>query len=189
MKKYLIILLLFAPFTSIAQRGKYVASIVDVKVPDAFKAKLAGSIVGSRTYKDSLINITWQLHERSLGFLLENISPSTLKVIWDEAAFIDAAGSTGKVMHHGIKFIDRNNSQVPSSIISGANLEDVFSPTDKVYYAESSGWRQRDIIPSGKKNIPLNVGKTIKALLPVQTNGQTVEYIFTFKIDWEEKAN
>ena len=68
---------------------------------------------------------------------MKNISNSTIKVVWDEAAYIDYNGETSKIMHKGIKYSEREASQPASVIIKGAKLEDVAIPTKNVSYSSS----------------------------------------------------
>ena len=115
-----------------------------------------------------------------------------MKIIWDEAAYIDQNGSTQKVMHSGVKYTDRNSSQPPSVIIRGAQIEDVVIPNDNVYYisGQYGGWRIRPLFQSFAANqAELNtvssqyVGKEIRVLLPIEIKGVTNDYIFNFKVD------
>lgn len=57
---------------------------------------------------------------------------------------ISTFGQVGRVMHSGVKYIDRNNSQPASVILKGATLSDIILPTDNVYYisGQYGGWRE-----------------------------------------------
>jgi hypothetical protein len=127
------------------------------------------------------------------GFVLENKSENTIKIIWDEAIFIDEEEFSRKIVHSGIKYNDINNSQIPTVIAKDSKLRDAVFPSDNIYYVNSkyySGWKNTVLLPntssSQEKLIKLSqnyIGKTIKILLPIQTQGVVNEYIFYFNID------
>ena len=88
------------------------------------------------SYEDNFIDILIFAGSTQFNFILKNISDNTLKVVWNEAVFVDVDGSTSKVMHSGIKYSQREADQPASTIIKGAKLEDLAAPTDKVYYSD-----------------------------------------------------
>ncbi|MDP3469813.1 MAG: hypothetical protein Q8S11_15840 [Daejeonella sp.] len=169
-----------------AQKGKYIAILTKVEVgSNVASGSISENGIG---YQDSLIAIDWNLGSSEYNFVLQNKSQQTIKIIWDETAYIGPDGETGKVFHQGVKYIDRNNSQVPTSIIKGSKLSDLIAPTDLVYYNDSrysTGWTQRLLYGYSKKAGPVNDGATAKILLPISTGDKTIEYIFEFKITWE----
>ena len=62
------------------------------------------------------------------GFVLENKSENTIKIIWDEAIFIDAEEFSRKIVHSGIKYNDINSSQIPTVIAKDSKLRDAVFP-------------------------------------------------------------
>ncbi len=141
-------------------------------------------------YYDNIIGLVIFADYQEFIFKLLNNSNHTLKLIWDEAVFVDLDGKTSKVMHKGVKYSEREKSQTPSVIIKGANIEDVASPIDKVYYFEGihlpytgktigNGWKTKSMLPS------LFVGKEpgeIRLMLPIQVKDVINEYTFVFKL-------
>ena len=65
---------------------------------------------------------------------IENKSNYSIKIQWDDVAYISSSGQTGRVMHSGVKYIDRNNSQPASVIPKSASLSDIVIPNDNIYY-------------------------------------------------------
>jgi hypothetical protein len=142
-------------------------------------------------WSDDKIDIAFQISKTSIGFSLKNNTEDVMKVIWDEASIVQF-GEAKKVMHSGVKYIDRNNSQPPSSIPPGASIEDLVLPTDNVYYREGyyeGGWEEYDLFATQDFNKP-DLGTSILGMkgqkfslyLPVQYKGQTVGYNFEFTI-------
>lgn len=189
---YTLVIILISTLTSFSQQGSYVLKLSNVEVGDKATGVIEidsikpNKLVMYRSiYVDSLISITFDRSSASIPFELKNNSSSTIKVLWNEAAYIDYEGNTGKIMHVGVKYIDRNNDQPSTTIIKGAKISDQATPTGNVYFASGSygGWKEIDLLPRvGKKDTPSLVGSKIKLLLPIMSNDKQLDYIFTFDI-------
>ena len=92
--------------------------------------------VNKYRYEDDYIDIIWYVGTTNLYFTLKNKSGHSIKINWDDISFVDINGTVGRVMHNGVKFIDRNNSQPATTIPNGAKIDDVLIPTENVYYME-----------------------------------------------------
>lgn len=156
------------------------ASLVQVEKPENPDIRygetlvVADSTVTKYRYTDNLIDILIFAGEKNFEFVLKNISNSTIKVVWDEAAYIDYNGETSKIMHKGIKYSEREASQPASVIIKGAKLEDVAIPTKNVSYSSTlNDWVTYDML--------LNRG-LIKLMIPIQIKDVINEYVFIFKV-------
>lgn len=144
------------------------------------------------SYEDGLIKIVWLPLSTQFSFNLTNKSDHSIKIIWDEVAYVNENGSSQKVFHSGVKYIDRNNSQPPTTIVKGANIDDLIMPTDNVYFVSGQygGWQELPLFKN-RASTPeeLNtlkssyVGKVVKILLPIKIEETTNEYLFTFKIE------
>ncbi len=100
---------------------------------------------------------------------LQNWSPRAIKILWDESSFIDLKGVAHPIMHSGVKFVLRTQSQIPTTIPSGARIEQRIVATDFVTYgATSSGkkWRIQDHLPRGVQ-AKAAVGKRVRLYLMV----------------------
>ncbi len=145
---------------------------------------------GKYQYEDELINSYWVVANKDILFSIENKTDSTIKIIWDEAAFISQNGESSRIMHSGIKYIDRNNSQPASVIIRKGKFSDLISPTDNVYYNSNYGWDTLPIIKNifsdeilAKEYADSILGNTLQLLLPLEIEGKVNDYIFVFKIE------
>ena len=119
------------------------------------------------------------------NFILQNISESSIKIVWDEAVFVNFDGSTEKVMHKGIKFSEKNGTQPATTIIKNAKWEDTVTPTHLVYYREATkyiegGWDKYSMYPREKG---LNPGQ-VKLMLPIQIKDVINEYVFIFDVQY-----
>lgn len=176
------------------RNGVYSAYLSSVEVSKNATLGTVDSVQSA--YNDSLISIHWNYAVTQIGFELKNKSDLTLKVIWDDAAFVSMTNETGKIFHKGIKYIDRENSQPPTSIYKGTTLSDLIAPTSYVSYTSGQygGWSSRPLIPS--KGVAFStkveydetlIGQKMRVILPIKEDDQTIEYTFIFTTEFVEK--
>lgn len=176
-----------------ALKGKYVSLLSNVEKPANPEIRYGETTVipsedavSKFSYKDNVIDILIFGVRDGFDFVLQNISGSTIKIIWDEAVFVNFDGSTEKVMHKGTKYAERNESQPPTTIIKNAKWEDSVTPTNLVYYYEStnkylkSGWQTHSLYPREKGLEPGQV----MLMLPIQIKDVVNEYIFVFDVKY-----
>jgi hypothetical protein len=140
-------------------------------------------------YEDEVVKIIWIPQPKQIAFSLYNKSDFNLKIIWDEAAYIDENGVSRRVIHKGTKYIDRFNPQPPTIVAKNSYIIDLIYPADFIFYDE--GWQEKPIFPyefTGKREkaqmLAQNYeGKIFKILLPIEINGIKKEYLFAFKIN------
>jgi hypothetical protein len=175
-----------------ALKGKYVSLLSNVEKPANPEIRYGETTVipsedavSKFSYKDNVIDILIFGVRDGFDFVLQNISGSTIKIIWDEAVFVNFDGSTEKVMHKGTKYAERNESQPPTTIIKNAKWEDSVTPTHLVYYNEGSkyikaGWDTHKIYPYENA---LDPGQ-LMLMLPIQIKDVVNEYIFVFDVKY-----
>ena len=179
---------------------KYILNLIEVERPADAQKRYGNSKIdsfeeeGKRkiSFEDNMINIIWLPTDEEFSFILKNKTNNSIKIVWDEAVFVDENGSNSKVMHSGVKYIDKNNSQPPTIVMKNSSVNDIIVPTEHIYYSSGryGGWRTLSLISntaSSKEKldelIASKVGKTVHILLPLQIEETINEYIFTFKID------
>ena len=148
--------------------------------------------VSKYRYEDDYINIVWFVGTKQFNFTLKNKSGHTLKINWDDISYVDTKGQVGRVMHAGVKYTERNNSQPATTVPKGASISDVLIPTENVYYVSGQygGWRENYLIPcvyntsedfnAGASSF---VGKTMTVMMPIMIENVQNDYTFTFNID------
>lgn len=138
-------------------------------------------------YEDDYIKIFWYVSAKQFNFDLTNKSDYTIRLNWDDMAYVDPDGNTRRVMHSGVKFIDRNNSQPSSVLPKNASLSDVLMPTDNIYYSSSLGWIESPLFPKYSDNETAQtspvLGKTVRIIFPIIIQDVINEYVFEFIID------
>lgn len=171
-----------------ANSGRYVAKLSSVEKPSNPEIRYGEKSLSSQDngvskflYEDNVISIIIFATPSQFSFELKNVSDNTLKIIWDEAVIVDVEGSSNKVMHKGIKYSARNESQPASTIIKGSSLDDLAAPTDKVYYSEYlKEWMNGSMFPSE----PELTNKKLTLMLPIQIKDVINEYIFVFDLEY-----
>ncbi len=131
-------------------------------------------------YSDSIVKIVIFGHEKGFHFVLENLMRNSIKVIWNESAFVGVNGITSKIVHSGVKYSEMGNNQPPTVIIGGAKLIDSVIPVDNVEYDNTENdWITNPILSF--QDLTDNLGE-VRLMLPIQVKDVVNEYIFTFKV-------
>lgn len=203
-KRLLFIAITGVLFTSCGMFKSYVANydvaLSTVESPANAKAQFGDTKVVSfqegatskYRYEDDYIDIIWYVGLKEFNFTLKNKSNHTIKLNWDDISYVDYKGSVGRVMHSGVKYIDRNNSQPASTIPRGASITDVLIPTDNIYYVSGKygGWNEKFLIPcsySSKEDFAAGanayVGSTMKILMPIMIENVQNDYTFEFTVN------
>ena len=148
--------------------------------------------VSKYRYEDDYINIVWYVGLKQFNFTLNNKSGHSLKINWDDISFVDTKGQVGRVMHSGVKYTERNNSQPATTVPKGASISDILLPTENVYFVSGQygGWRENYLLPcvyqtpeafnAGASSL---VGKTMTIMMPIMIENVQNDYTFTFNID------
>lgn len=172
--------------------GKYISLLAEVEKPSNSEIRYGETMtipsengISKFTYKDNVIDIMIFADCSNFNFVLQNISESSIKIVWDEAVFVNFDGSTEKVMHKGIKFSEKNGAQPATTIIKNAKWEDTVTPTHLVYYREATkyikgGWDTYSMYPREKG---LKPGQ-IKLMLPIRIKDVINEYVFVFDVQY-----
>ena len=143
-------------------------------------------------YEDDYINIVWYVDSKRFYFDLTNKSGHTIKINWDDISYVDYNGKVERVMHSGVKYTERNNSQPASTVPKGATLSDILIPTENVYFISGrfGGWREKYLIPCVYNDAATRdaqassyVGKTMTIMMPIMIENVQNDYTFTFNID------
>ena len=201
--KYIIIVLSFVLLTLMTGcylvKAHYDFALQEVEVPDksgliqteAKIVRLYENYLTKYAYEDNLIRIVWQPTTSAMKFSLANKSKYSLKILWDDAAYVDVNGKSLRVMHLGTKYNDREKTQLPTVVVRNGTIYDLVYPVDYVaYYGSSLGWVEHPLFPVvGNSIYELSTkalqykDKTFQILLPLLIDGVTYEYIFVFKIN------
>jgi hypothetical protein len=177
-----------APAASVAPKptGHYVSILSKVEKPANPDVRYGETTVikdslSKYRYEDNIIDITIYGNSRQFSFVLKNVSDNSIKIIWNDAAFVDYDGKTSKIMHSGIKYSERESNQVATTIIKGARLDDLVIPNCNVKYNEAlNGWITESMYPSVDGKSP----GQLCLMLPIQIKDVINEYLFVFDVQY-----
>jgi len=140
----------------------------------------------TNSYQDLSVKITFVI-TRQVGFRLENKTGSPIEIDWNHASFIDFESTAHRVMHEGVRYIERDKPLASTVVPPGANVTDVLIPVDSVYYESGigGGWKTVDTLPV---SLRLFDGKTIGIYLPLKIGTASKNYLFSFRVEKDLEA-
>ena len=167
------------------QEDIYKVRLREVEQPENVKEQYSKSKITifaeenetKNSYEDDFIKIIWLPALTKFSFTLENKSDNSIKIIWDEAVYIDEDNTSLKVMHSGVKYVDGEKAQPLTVIAKKTKINDLVRPVDNIYFIDN-GWHTQSLF-----SVEKSAGKTVKILLPIQIQETINEYIFSFKIN------
>jgi len=111
--------------------------------------------------------------------MVENISQSPIRLDWNECAYIDPAGHSRRIIHSGIRLVDREAPMAATIIPPHAVHSTSITPSDTIQYSAGlHRWEIGELLPDGYKYL----GKALGVFLPLQVNGVKRDYSFSIKI-------
>lgn len=168
--------------------GKYVSTLSKVEKPSNPAIRYGKTTVveddkkvSKYSYVDNVIDILIFGTSQQFNFILKNVSDNSIKVIWNEAVFVNYDGSTSKIMHVGTKYSQREGDQPATTIIKGAKIEDLAAPNCNVRYSDVlKDWITDSMYPSEPATNP----GQLRLMLPIQIKDVINEYIFVFDVNY-----
>lgn len=167
--------------------GEYVSSLVQVEKPEDSSDRY-GNVqtiedkgLTKYSFSDELIGIIIFNNGKEFVFNLTNKSQNSIKVVWDDAVFVNIDGASSRVMHSGIKYSQKEAPQPSSTIVRGSSLEDVACPIENVRYSSSlKEWVTDSMYPK----YPSSDIKQVSFMLPIQIKEVVNEYLFIFDVKY-----
>ena len=167
--------------------GSYHSTLVKVEKPENSSERYGDVItidengVTKYSFEDNVINIIILGGDKQFSFKLDNKTQNSIKIVWDDAVFVDIDGSTSKVMHSGIKYNEKETTQVATTLIGGASLDDIACPISNVRYDNvQKEWVTDTMYPNTiSKGI-----KQFRLMLPIQIKEVVNEYVFVFNVEY-----
>lgn len=137
----------------------------------------------SLSYEDASIAISFAVANEELDFTLRNKTQEPQSINWDEVSFIDLSGTAHRVLHQGVKLVDRDKPQSPSVIPPGAKINDLVEPSDAVRFSSTiNEWEHDPLLPPSQTIVNFK-GKTFGVFMPIVIDGKKKNYTFTIRID------
>lgn len=104
-----------------------------------------------------------------------------IKISWDDISYVNEKGQAMRVIHKGIKYIDKNAMQPTFILPKNASMSDILIPTDNI----SPTGEEKHLFPQYETQIDANdyIGKSVRIVFPLVIQDIPNEYIFAFSID------
>jgi len=151
-------------------------------------------------FEDEIVRIKWLPTPYDIVFVLNNKADGPVRIVWDEARFIDEKGVSHRLIHSGIGYEERNNSHPPTVVAARGTLEDFVHPADYFQREEDHGgrsnkqqgyWKRASFLPAQIKGNAEElrakaepfVGKTFQVILALQIADVRNDYVCIFKIN------
>jgi hypothetical protein len=132
-------------------------------------------------YEDEFLKVRFSIPEnKQIAFALLNKTDEPIVIPWDQVSFVDVENKSHKVMHQGVRFIERDQPQSPTTIPPGALVEDFVYPSDAATFLAGQ-WITPMIFPHGPRSAEYK-GKNFSVFMPLQVSGAVKNYNFVFTV-------
>ncbi|MBO5881657.1 MAG: hypothetical protein J6Q21_00290 [Alistipes sp.] len=145
------------------------------------------------TYVDEYVGIAPIVDDALISLIIRNHHNSSIKILWDDASYVDYTGEAHRIIHEGINPTNKETSHIPTTIPAGSYIEDTVAPIDCITFNKDS-WvvtpindydnykfkdrlRAEELVQECKDNSHLFQSKL---LLPFEIDGKKVEYTLKF---------
>ena len=146
-------------------------------------------------YEDDFVDMTWYVTADRFMFDLKNKTNYSIKINWDEVTYVDANGEAKRVIHQGVKYTNRNETQAITTIPRGAKVSDFLVPSDNIVYSNNIGWYEKNIIPvsfntreGAEQALDIYKGQKMSIMMPLQIENIQNDYMFEFEIGNDAKV-
>ena len=139
------------------------------------------------TFEDSSLAFKFLIDPGGIGCSIRNNTADPISINWNVVSYVDASGDAHKVIHSGIRLVDKEATQSPTLIPPTARINETLFPTDLIK-SGSQGLFQEPLWPStghvskDQSGLKALEGSTFSVFMPIETAGKTTNYSFVFKI-------
>lgn len=143
--------------------------------------------IDENKYSDDIIDISWSPKQHCINFELINKTSSSIKILWDDMAFINSRSH--RVIHREVKFIDKDKEQANTVVGPQSKITDSIIPSDGIEFTAilnkwTGGYFYNHSVYSPKDTDGLEKMKQQKfsSIFTIKHKDKIYEYIFYFSI-------
>ncbi|MCP4213460.1 MAG: hypothetical protein GY765_02335 [bacterium] len=138
---------------------------------------------GKLSFEDELISVSWVPLEVEFQFVIKNKSEfDKLTISWDDSSFVDQNSKAGRIMHSGVRIIDRTKSIPPTILPPETKFDGFLVPVDKVFYDKYfSKWDRKPMYKFKPRPDEAENPETLRYILSISTPKEKFDYSFHFK--------
>jgi hypothetical protein len=115
----------------------------------------------------------------AMAVVLVNTTRGDLEVDWEQSRFVDASGRSQRVIHRGVQLNQRAAQMLPSTVASGATLNEFVFPGDGITFSapgRSSVWNSPAVLER------LTPGAAFSIVLSVKRGDVATPHTFKFSV-------
>lgn len=152
-----------------------------------YKITLAG--MDSAVYEDPNVKVSFGFKNTEnlrkliqIPFEIHNKTSQPMQISWDSCVFVNPSGNSCRVIHSGVKLINKEAPQSPTMIASNSRISDILIPMDSIKWGSGG----EDSIGEWKYSLLLKkwAGKAsfkFSVLLLLKIGDENKPYEFEFK--------
>lgn len=131
--------------------------------------------------RDGQVSIALTLDEKQMQMSFTNTTPLPIRVLWQRAAYTDAAGQNHRIMHPGIRYEERNRSFPYQTVMPYMTIHQPLLPVDMVTFdRRKQSCETLPLFPADA--VERFKGRIFELLIPVEIENRVVPYTFKVKV-------
>jgi hypothetical protein len=136
----------------------------------------------SLEYSDSIVSVLFDINSDNayIGFDMYNKLDKPIKINWDDVSYVGPSGKANRVIHNGVRYIEKDAPQAPSLIPPKTKIQESITPVGLIYWSVNQ-WFINPLFYGYEKQGIKN--KEISIYLPLEIEKEIKAYMFTFKIN------
>ena len=141
------------------------------------------------SFENQFILATFSPDSDGFGVTLKNKTTEPLSINWNNLSWVDFSGDAHKLIHAGVKLVDRELPQTPTVIPPLARITETLFPSDHIILV-SSDWTRvplwsahASVLKDNSLTLKKLEGASMSLFMPLEINGKVVNYNFIFKVE------
>jgi len=139
------------------------------------------------SFDDAFLSFKFSIDPKGIACSIRNKTGDPISVNWNVISYVDSSGDAHKVMHSGIRLVDKEAPQTPTLIPPTARISETLFPID--YILSGSGgltqtplWPDTGYVSKDESHLKTLEGSTFSIFMPIEVGGKSKNYSFVFKI-------
>jgi hypothetical protein len=133
-------------------------------------------------FSDDWMSIAFDVTPMELRFVLRNRTSEPLEILWNDAAYLDLASESHRVVHRGVPLTAKDKPHPPTTILPMCSVDEMVYPVDRIAGSRVfEDWRFNPLLPLSQFAADYE-GRSFGLILPVKSRGQLRPYRFLIQL-------
>ncbi|HEX9615143.1 MAG TPA: hypothetical protein VGA55_06535 [Bacteroidota bacterium] len=139
------------------------------------------------SFQDTRLRILFRIDDSAIRFKLQNLSASTMKVVWEDAS-IGVRNRFYAVRNTRTLYLPSYRDNAVPAIMQGGYVIDLAIPAENISF-DGEQWAEKDLLPTTdreshavRQSILNAKGNAVNVLLPIRVGEEVVNYTFKFEV-------